>query len=271
MTRLKGSDLEGLAQNLERYERELKAKAGRTLKEIACRAAGVSGKEILKSIQKTRVGVVSLTVGEGIIPGFAQAVRSIIRHLGYDVFVSDSVDVTGFAAAVEMGADVVFMADDTRFVAVNLSARLIVDNAEATGRGYGAALEGLANGLHGCRVLLIGAGQVGTGAARILREMEARIGVFDRETSRARRLAREVEGVAEGDLEQALQRYTIIVDASPAHGILEAKHIKPETLVAAPGIPVGLTSEAQSLIGDRLIHDPLQIGVATMMIAAIKP
>lgn len=269
MTRLKPRDLAGLDQSLELYDRELLAKTGRTLRQIACRAGAIGEDQILGAIRTTKVGVISITAGQGVISGFAQAVRDIVGHLGFRVFVPEQADIAGLAAAIEEGADVVFMADDARFVAVSLSTRRVVDNAEATGRGYGAALEGLTDGMGGRRVLVIGAGEVGTASARILKEMGGRIGVFDRDAMRAERLAREVEGAVEHDLEQALQTYTIIVDACPASGIIEARHINPTTIVAAPGIPLGLTPEARSRIGDRLIHDPLQIGVATMMISAI--
>lgn len=270
MTRLKLSDLAGLGQGLEFYERELQVKTGRTLRQIACRAAGIGEERILKGIRNTNVGVVSMTIGQGMLHGFAEAVRDIIHYLGYKAFIPKPVDVAGLATAIEQGADVVFMADDSRFIAVNLSTRRIVDNAEATGRGYGAALEGLADGIRNRPVLVIGAGHVGTSSAKILREMGAHIGVLDRKRPRAQRLAREVEGVVEEDLEAALDKYTILIDASPASGIIEARHVKPATIVAAPGIPLGLTSEAQSRIGGRLIHDPLQIGVATMMISAVR-
>lgn len=269
MTRLRPSDLAGLSQSLGRYDGELQTKTGRTLRQIACRAVGIGEEQILRTVGDTKVGVVSLTVGQGIVEGFAKAVRDIIRHLGYEAFVPQSVDVAGLAGAIEEGADVVLMADDTRFVAVNLSSRRVVDNADATGRGYGAALEGLADGIRDRPVLVIGAGQVGTSAARIMREMGAQIAVFGEERPRAKRLALEVEGVVEGDLEQALDKYMLLFDASPASGIIEARHIKSTTIVAAPGIPLGLTPEAQSRIGSRLIHDPLQVGVATMMISVV--
>jgi pyrrolysine biosynthesis protein PylD len=269
VTRLKPGDVAGLDRGLELYDEELRAKTGRTLRQIACRAEGIEEERILGAIQNTTVGVISMTAGEGVISGFAQAVRSIIGHLGFKAVVPDRVDVAGLAVAVEAGADILFMADDLRFVALNLATRRIVDNSEATGRGYGAALEGLAQGLRGRRVFLIGAGQVGTGAARILREMGAQIGVFDRKTERAEGLARQVGGVVEGDLERAIHEYTILVDACPAGEFIKASHIKPTTFVAAPGIPLGLTTEARSRVGHRLIHDPLQIGVATMMISAL--
>ena len=52
---------------------------------------------------------------------------------------------------------------------------------------------------------------------------------------------------------------------------IEAKHIQPTTAIAAPGVPLGLSPEAQTRIESRLIHDPLQIGVATMMAFAVNP
>jgi pyrrolysine biosynthesis protein PylD len=108
-------------------------------------------------------------------------------------------------------------------------------------------------------------------AARILNERGAHVAVFDQNLARAEALAQESEITVEKDLERALQKYTILIDATPAYGIIGARHIKPNTIVAAPGIPLGLSPEARSLIGNRLIHDPLQIGVATMMILAARP
>lgn len=44
--------------------------------------------------------------------------------------------------------------------------------------------------------------------------------------------------------------------------------ITPQTYIAAPGMPLGLTRGAVEKIGDRLFHDPLQTGVAIMAIEA---
>lgn len=200
MTRLAANDVLDINQGLRRYDRELAARTGQTLQGIACRAAGVTEEQILNSVRTTRVAVVSITSGEGIIEGFAEAVQSIIRHLGFEAFVPDKADVTSLAAAIGEGARVVFMADDERFVAINLPALRVVDNAEATGRGYMIALEGLAGGLRDRRVLVIGAGRVGTITTRILNEMGAQVAVFDRDPIRAELLAQESEIMVEKDL-----------------------------------------------------------------------
>ncbi len=271
MTRLEPSDLTGLGDGLEDYDRALELRVGRSLRQIACRAAEIEEALFLEAIRDIRVGVVSTTLGMGVLPGFVEAVRDILSHIGCNAFTAARVDVAGLATAVEQGAGVVFLADDRCFKAIHFSAGVVVDNADATGRGYVAALEGMVGGFHGRRVLVIGAGGVGVGAARALEKMGARLGVFDRDKSRAKKLAREVQGVAEKDYEQALQSYRILVDATPASGIIEAKHIQPTTAIAAPGVPLGLSPEAQTHIESRLIHDLLQIGVATMMAFAVKP
>ena len=71
-------------------------------------------------------------------------------------------------------------------------------------------------------------------------------------------------------LERALQHYAFVFDATPAGGFIEARHIRPDTVIAAPGIPLGVSPEAVARIEERLIHDPLQIGVTTMMALAVK-
>jgi hypothetical protein len=65
-----------------------------------------------------------------------------------------------------------------------------------------------------------------------------------------------------------LDNVPLIVDASPAERIIEASMIKPETIIVAPGVPHGLTPEAQQIMTGRFYHDNLAIGVATMVLAA---
>lgn len=271
MTRLEPADLTGLGEGLEDYDLDLEVRVGRNLRQIACRAAEIEEDLFLDSIRDVRVGVVPTTFGMGVLSGFSDAVRDILEHIGCYAFVPERVDVAGLAAVVEQGAGIVFVADDRCFSAIHFSAGVAVDNNDATGRGYVAALEGMVGGFHGRRALVIGAGGVGIGAAKALKKMGARLGVFDRDRSRAIELAREVEGAVEKELERALQSYRILVEATPASGIIEAKHIQPTTAVAAPGIPLGLSPEAKIHLEGRWIHDPLQIGVATMMAFAVKP
>ena len=78
-------------------------------------------------------------------------------------------DVRGMQAAVAGGGGrVLFLADDHRFIALNLARRCCVDDDPATADGYVTALEAAAGGLYGRDVLLLGLGPVGRAAARRL-------------------------------------------------------------------------------------------------------
>jgi len=270
MTRLTSESIQFNKDDLVQYDADLLRKTGLRLLQIACRAAGMEEAEARRSLASITAGVIPVTSGEGIIEGFCGAVADIVNHLGAASFVAGSPDVAGLAEAVRRGADVVFLADDNRFIAINLSSRNVADNSEATARGYVAALDSLAGGLSKRSVLVLGAGEVGRKALAALLRLEARAAVYDPDPEKIHALGRESGLTVERDLEDALQKHRLIVDASPAAGIIKERHIKPDTAIAAPGLPLGLCPGAMISIGDRLIHDPLQIGVATMLVLAIQ-
>lgn len=268
MTRLRTQDFDWLGSGIQALDGDIRAATGLTLAEIAVKAMGSVGRRTSVAFRRVRVGVVATSAGAGVLPGFTEAVSVVLAHIGFDPFVPEAVDVAGLAAAVEEGARVVFLADDDRFVALNVHEGRVVDNAVATGLGYAVALEGLARGVSGRRVLVIGAGRVGRAAARRLRDRGAQVGILDRDLLRARRLADELSATLEPDVQTALARYPLVVEASPATELVEARHVGPETMIAAPGIPLGVTPDAKALLGGRLLHEPLAIGVATMAVGA---
>jgi pyrrolysine biosynthesis protein PylD len=56
----------------------------------------------------------------------------------------------------------------------------------------------------------------------------------------------------------------LIFDATNTGDHIDLERITKRTLVAAPGMPCGITAAARRALGNRLLHDPLHIGVATM-------
>ena len=64
---------------------------------------------------------------------------------------------------------------------------------------------------------------------------------------------------------EALANHSILFDACPAGEIISAQYIGEKTFVAAPGIPLGIAADGLKKISDRLLHDPLQLGVAAML------
>jgi len=71
-------------------------------------------------------------------------------------------------------------------------------------------------------------------------------------------------------LEDALSIHNYIIDASPAENIIKENFIKKNTLISAPGVPLGLTENALKKMSNRIFHDPLQTGVATMLIDVLS-
>lgn len=269
MTRLTKKDLAGLAEQMAEYDKNLIRITGASLNKLASFAAGISEDVFLDKAAEARIAVVPVTSGEGVIEGFVQLVYAIIKHMGFTVYITEASDVSGLAEAVDSGADIVFMADDLRFIALNLASRTLADNAEATGRGFAAALNAMANDLADQEVLLIGAGPVGTKALEFLANLGARVSVCEIDKSKAKEL--QDRGIkVEEDLKEALPRYKFILEATPQADIIKPESLHPAARIAAPGVPLGLTNDAVKACQDRLVHDPLHLGVAAMLAMALR-
>lgn len=276
MTRLRTDDVKFIKGRLSEYDRELELKTGCTLRGLACYAAGIQKDDIVHQLKNVRIGVIPITSGMGIIGGFCEAVKSIITHMEGNAFISKASDVAGLAEALESNAEILLLSDDDRFVAIHTPSRQIIDNAMATADGYVAGLNLMAGGLSEKKVLVIGAGPLGCFATEALCLSDAQVSVYDIHSKRCceirekikRSLNKEIK--IEKDLDTALSRTHLIVDASPAINVIHAQHIGSETYISAPGLPLGLDIKAQKKISHRLLHDPLQIGVATMVAFACK-
>lgn len=276
MTRLVSDDIADIVDKLEDYDTELISKTGHSLRGIACAAAGVDESRIRKILGNLLVGVIPITSGEGIISGFCQAVKGIVSHMGCRAFVTQATDVAGLAEAFEKKVDIILLSDDECFIALHTKSRRVIDNAVATGKGFVAGLSLMAGGLKEKNVLVIGCGPVGRSAVKELVGEGARVSICDIDSSRSIALSEEIKRsfnaeiqIAE-ELDRALTAHQLIIDATPAADIIRTQHITPDTVISAPGVPLGLDSEAQSKISNRLLHDPLQIGVATMLVCALK-
>jgi pyrrolysine biosynthesis protein PylD len=264
MTRLTPEMVALIPSTLKDYDEELKAKIGCSLRELAVKSANL-GKGGLETseLNGTMAGVVPITSGEGVINGFCEAVASIINHVGIHAFTTENTDISGITEALDKGADILFVADDFCFAALNLSKRKYVGNAQATALGYVTALELAANGLKKKRVLVIGAGKVGRNAIKYLTEKNALVTVVDKRLDRARKVKGKNVRVS-SSIEKAIKGVNLVLNASPA--VLQDEWIRPETILVSPGVPLGLSKKGREKIGNRLIHDPLQIGVAVMAV-----
>jgi pyrrolysine biosynthesis protein PylD len=212
--------------------------------------------------------------GYGVIDGFSSTVAAIISYLGFNSFVTASRDVAGIAQGIEEGADVLMLADDNKFVALAPASRLVVDNTVATARGFVAGLELMKGGITGESVLVLGCGPVGVHAAEALIDRGAGVVLCDKNRERAAAALEEVVQSTGGqvrlvdDSRTAIERYELIFDATNEGDFIEPSHLTSRAMVAAPGMPCALNAEALEKHRDRVIHDALEIGTATMAVQA---
>ena len=275
MTRLKSQDIADINARLDRYDAELKVKTGNTLLGIACHAVGIGEKIVQDLTVSAKVGVVPMTCGKGVIAGFAEAVRQIAVHIGFNAFVTRHTDVAGIAEVFENKTDILTMADDNRFVALHLKNYRVIDNTVATGKGFAAGLDLMSGGLKGKSCLVIGCGPVGRNAASALINFGAKVAVYDINQQQCKVVAEQLTRSfdtnieVETSLEYALRRHRLLIEATNSTNVIGEKDITPETYIAAPGIPLGLSAAAYEKAMDRLLHDPLQIGVAAMLLSVV--
>ena len=276
MTRLRTEDIKHISQELKEYDQELLKKTGNALKGIALHAVGLSDNEFEEIVKSFNICIIPLTCGQGVIDRFSATVSGIISHLGFHSLVAQHTDAAGIAEAFEQKSDIILLADDSRFVAINVHTKHVSDNNEMTAKGFVAGLDLMAGGLKGENALVIGCGPLGSYAAKALVKMGVLVSVCDIHPQRTSTLQKEIADELKTIIEidnswhSPLGKYLYMIDATPSANFIDVSVITPDTYVAAPGFPSGLSSEARKKISDRYLHDPLQIGVAAMVINACK-
>jgi len=273
MTRLKNDDIKMISSRLKKYDLELQVKTGRTLLGIACHCYGMSETEISSRAKSFSCDVIPVTAGQGIIGDFSETVCTILQFLGFPARVSSQRDTSGIAQAFENKSRAIFMADDQRFVGINLLTRVVADNSESTGRIYSAALDLMVGGLKGRDVLVLGCGPVGAAAARSLLSFGAKVALHDQfypaASSVHKKIQRRQDTVIEKGLNMEGGSYRYIVDATPADRIIPDSHITEDTFLAAPGVPLGISDKGCKILNNRLVHDKLELGVAAMAVSLL--
>lgn len=261
MTRLTTAMIEEVPHTLDGRDGDLLKKLGLDLKDLALESLRVCEEDL--DLGALRVAAVPVSSGIGVIPTFCLSVCAITRHLGMDSFVTSKADVAGMAEAIAEGVDIVFMADDEEFVALNIQAGTFSDNTRSTALGYCTALEIAAGGLRGKEVLVIGAGRMGQWVIEWLGAAGARVSLTETDRTKAT-LAREQFGATVvPSLQKGVRNADLIFNASPAQ--IPGSWIKKGAIISSPGVPYGFDREGEEK-ARMIIHDPLQIGVAVMAI-----
>jgi len=263
MTRLTDEMVKEIIGSLDTTNDMLTSLTGMDTLQLACDAIGIVPEMI--DLENITVGVVPVTSGKGIIKKFSESVAEIVRKLGMEAFVTEAADVTGLAEALSAGSDIIFMADDIKFIAINTTNGKFSNNSFSTAAGYVSALKGAAGGLSGKEVLVLGAGRVGSIAAELMAAMGAVVTVYDIDEKRMKEVSDSVGVKMTDDLNGALSSHELILNASP--GAIDGSYLKEGVIVSSPGIPFPF-DEIGAKKAKTIIHDPLDIGAAVMAVQA---
>lgn len=259
MTRLRKNDIDTITENLSKYEAEFKKQTGKSLLEIAMSALNMK-----TPIRNVRTAVVPVTTGLGIIDGFSNTVCGILRYLGVDAFVTEKVDVGGMQEAYKKGAEMLFMADDDTCSCFSTLGNAYSDNGYATGIGFAAALVSSMKKRKaiGERVLVLGVGPVGRAAAEYLQKAGCEVWVHDINQVASRAFINTHPGIEILYSPELKCEFDYILDATPVANVIGKQDVTEQTVIAAPGMPLGVEETAASIA--QIIHNPLELGIITM-------
>ncbi|MCK8827436.1 3-methylornithyl-N6-L-lysine dehydrogenase PylD [Natroniella acetigena] len=269
MTRLVSKQVIDIPDTIVAYDRQLSEKLGCNLLGLANYTIGTNYTE--EMLRQKKVAIIPITTGQGLIGGFSEAVAEILKFIGFETFITEQTDLSGIDEAYRRNADLLFMADDNTFLALNLTKRKWVNNDQATAKAYVSTLSKLSNGLKDKSVLVLGLGPIGSESVKYLIKEGATVGVYDLEAEKMEVIKEKYKSQVKliEDSASALKDYQLIIEATPASDTILADCIDAQTFIAAPGVPLGLTREALDKVGSNLIHDPLQLGVAVMGLEAL--
>jgi pyrrolysine biosynthesis protein PylD len=280
MTRIVTEWLGTSRDEMELYGASVEALTGLAPARLAARAAArladAEGSPVRRGaapyavpdISTVKAAVLRVTSGLGVIGGFADSLVALLAWLGAEAFAPEETDVDGLYVAAKSGADVVFLADDERFICMNLASGVIAENDEATACGYAEALDLMAGGLRGGRVLLIGYGRVGKLALRAMKGFGASVFVFDKDPDALAAAALAADGIAgRGELGD----FDLIFDATNEGDWLSAEELRRGACIAAPGLPPSLGEKALERFDGKFFGDVLQTGAAVMLYRALLP
>ncbi|WP_298483899.1 3-methylornithyl-N6-L-lysine dehydrogenase PylD [uncultured Ruminococcus sp.] len=262
MSRLIPTDISHIPTSMQAYDATFQKQTGMTMAQTACHGLHISEHSPVK-----KTAVIPVTSGLGVISRFSESVCAILQHIGADAFVTEKTDVAGLQEAYAAGAEVIFLADDDVYAAFSTGGAWQSDNGFATGIAFAAALDGAVS-CAGKKVLVLGAGPVGSAAAKWLDNAGAQVAVYDPLLGKAKAAAEKcVHATVLCDTPD-LRQYGYILDATPNGGWISAEDVTEGTVFSVPGMPLSLTSEAAEKV--TLIHNPLELGTIAMYYDCIR-
>ncbi|WP_164914417.1 3-methylornithyl-N6-L-lysine dehydrogenase PylD [Aminipila luticellarii] len=264
MTRLKTEWIEYMLEGMDEYNRQLKARTDMNLAELIKTTFHMKDEAFEQAKAVNKIAVIPITQGEGIIGSFSESVAAILESMGFEALVMEHTDIDGIYEASERGCDLLFFADDVRYLALNIKSGKVSDNNYATALGFIQGLQALMNkhgkDIHQEKILLIGYGIVGREAEKILAKEKIDFDIFDKDDTAIKGLPYPV--LTERN---QIKNYPYILDFTNEGEWLKKEFLHADLLYASPGVPYSMDEEAKTCFEERSIHDNLEIGTAVML------
>jgi len=218
------------------------------------------------SPRSEKVGIVPVTSGNGIIGNFSASLHAITQYFGFDSFVTDMPDVSGYYEAVQNRAEIILMADDHTFLAHDIKNGKMANNQPCTGVIY-AEIASRYLKADSKDVLVMGLGKVGFPGAAQLVQKGFRVYGYDPD---ARLLKRAVSDLGVIPLDPANpKKFSIIFEATPCANTIPETVLSENCVLSTPGIPCAISEELRKKYDVQLVAEPLGIGTASMLYSVL--
>ena len=274
MTRLKTEWIDYMLDGMNDYNSSLKAKTGFDLAGLTMDTFGISKEKYDRLTGSLLVAVVPVTQGEGIISSFSESVAAIIKSMGFRTYVSEDTDVEGIYGSILMDADVVYMADDTRYLAFSRDNGSFGENNYATALGFIMVLRAMMKkaglDISKEKILVIGNGLVGEEAVQILLNHGIDFDMYDKDPKAVEAFKDLDTGKYVLSSPEEIKDYRFILDFTNEGGWLKDEMLGADVIYASPGVPLSLDEKAAERLQNTAVYDNLEIGTAMMLGEILK-
>ena len=274
MTRLRTEWIEYMLGGMKEYNEGLRAKTGFDLTGLIMSTYGVPRERYEELIREVQVAAVPVTQGEGIIGSFSDSVAAIVRSMGFETFVTQESDVDGIYSAILMDAEVIYMADDERYLAFSRDNGSFADNNYSTALGYVMVLRAMMAkagfDIFKEKLLVIGNGTVGEEAVQILLNHNVDFDMYDKDPEAVEAFMELETGKHVLSSREEIKNYRFILDFTNEGGWLKDEYLMEDVLYASPGVPLSLDEKAAERLQNTAVYDNLEIGTAMMLGEILK-
>ena len=274
MTRLKTEWIDYMLDGMNEYNNNLKVRTGFDLSGLVMDTFGIDQKRYDRLREKLLVAAVPVTQGEGVIGSFSDSIAAIVRSMGFRTAVTEETDVDGIYSAILMDADIIYMADDTRYLAFSRDNGSFGENNYATALGFIMVMRAMMKkaglDISTEKLLVIGNGTVGEEAVQILLNHGIDFDVYDKDPKAIENFKNLETGKYTLSSPEEIKNYKYILDFTNEGEWLKDEYITDGVIYASPGVPLSLDEKAAERLQNTAVYDNLEIGTAMMLGEILK-